>query len=147
MNALLLDVNVGWTVDLSVGSAALDARNQSMLDSLAAADKVIAAGLPEPGTWLHGLLAEMEQLLKAEEVKLGTIGYPELVFHRQLHDRARRMMQSARVALDKATDPAQVEVVVRARSAELSVWFMRHIQDADKLFFPYIDARYLQPTS
>ena len=147
MNALLSDMNVGWTADLSVGSITLDACNQSMLDSLAAADKVIAAGLPEPGTGLHGLLAEMEQLLKAEEVKLGTIGYPELVFHRQLHDRARRMMQSARVALDKATYPAQVEAVVRARSAELSVWFMRHIQDADKLFFPYIDARYLQSTS
>ena len=144
MNARPLNVNVGWTADLSVGSVTLDARNESMLDSLAAADKVIAAGLPEPAAWLHGLFAEMEQLLKAEEGELGTVGYPELVFHRQLHGRVRRMMQSARVALDKAAGPGQVEAVVRARSAELSVWFMRHIQDADKLFFPYIDARYLQ---
>ena len=147
MNALLLDINVGWTVDLSVGSAALDARNQSMLDQLAGAERIVDAGVPEPGAWLHGLVAEMEALLKAEETQLAAVGYPELVFHRQLHDRARRMMQSARVALDKAAGTAQVEAVVRARSAELAVWFMRHIQDADKLFFPYIDARYLQSTS
>ena len=147
MNPLLLDVNVGWTGDLSVGSAALDGRNQSVLDQLAGAGQIIATECPEPGAWLHGVFAEMEQLLKVEEAVLGTIGYPELVFHRQLHDRARRMMQSARVAIDKAASPAQVEAVVRARSTELAVWFMRHIQDADKLFFPYVDARYLQPAS
>ena len=144
MNALLLEVNIGWTADLSVGNAALDARNQAMLDSLAAAPQVIAAGTLDPATWLHALFADMEYLLKAEEAELAAIGYPELIFHRQLHDRARRMMQSARVALDKAPDALQVEAVVQARSAELAVWFMRHIQDADKLFFPYIDVRYRQ---
>ena len=117
MNALLLDVNIGWTVDLSVGSTMLDARNQSVLDQLARADRIIAAGTPEAGAWLHGVFAEMERLLKAEEAELGAIDYPELIFHRQLHDRARRMMQSARVALDKAANAAQVESVVRARSA------------------------------
>ena len=144
MNALLIDLNVGWSADLGVGNAALDARNRAMLDSLAAAPQVIAAGALDPATWLHALLADMEHLLKAEEAELAAIGYPELIFHRQLHDRARRLMQSARVALDKASDALQVAAVVQTRSAELAVWFMRHMQDADKLFFPYIDVRYRQ---
>ncbi len=147
MNALLSDINVGWTPDLSVGSTLLDARNRGLLDALAGVERVIATGLPEPDAWLRGLLVDLEALLDAEEAELAAIDYPELSFHRQLHDRARRLVGATRMALDKASGRAQVDAIVRVRSAELSVWLMRHVQDADKLFFPYIDMRYRQPES
>ena len=145
MNALLTDINVGWTPDLSVGSTLLDARNRSLLDALAGVERMIDAGLSDSASWLRRLLADLETLLDAEEAELAAIDYPELAFHRQLHERARRLVGASRAALDKASGKLQIDAIVRARSAELSVWLMRHVQDADKLFFPYIDMRYRQP--
>lgn len=147
MNAPLIDINVGWTPDLSVGSTLLDARNLALLDALSNIDRVIAAGVPEPGAWLRGLLVDLENLLAAEETELAAIDYPELAFHRLLHDHARGLIDATSMALEKADGRLQIEVIVRTRGAELSVWLMRHVQDADKLFFSYIDMRYRQPTS
>ena len=147
MNAPLVEVNVGWTPDLSVGSTLLDARNLALLDALSNIEYVIAAGVPEPGAWLRGLLLDLKYLLAAEEAELAAIDYPELAFHRLLHDHARGIIDATSMALDKADNWRQVEAIVRTRGTELSVWLMRHVQDADKLFFPYIDIRYRQPTS
>ena len=143
MKTLLRDVNVLWTPDLTVGSVSLDERNRAMFGRLAAAEETIGSATPSGlSGWLRATLDQLELLLQAEERELDAIGYPELDFHRRLHGRARTRIQSCRIQLDKAEDPAVLAQLTRDICAELAVWLMRHMQDADKLFFPYIDTRY-----
>ena len=143
MEAQLGDVNVLWTPDLAVGSGLLDAQNRAMFDQLAAVERVIAtASRPALAAWLLEVIDQMAWLLTAEEGELAQIGYPELAFHRQLHDHARARVQATRTQLDKSPDEAALVSLARETCSKLALWLMRHVQDADKLFFPYIDVRY-----
>jgi len=143
METQLRDVNVLWTPDLTVGSTLLDEHNREMFDQLGAVEEVIASASPEAlANWLVEVTDQLAWLLDAEEAELASIGYPELAFHRQLHDRVRSRIQVARTQLSKKPSPAMLTTLTRDTCAALSVWLMRHVQDADKLFFPYIDSRY-----
>ena len=126
-----------------MGSGSLDAQNRAMFEQLAATEQVIAAASrPALAAWLLEVIEQMAWLLTAEEGELAQIGYPELVFHRRLHDRARARIQATRTQLDKSPDEAALKLLARETCSQLAVWLMRHVQDADKLFFPYIDVRY-----
>ena len=148
---LLHDINVLWTRDLAVGSATMDARNRDMFARLsviggggASTALAIPAATAAPAALADSLLqalAQLEVLLDEEERELEAAGYPELVFHRQLHQRARARLAYARTQLSKAADASAAVALSRDTCAGLAVWLMRHVQDADKLFLPYIDAR------
>ena len=146
MTTLLQDLNVRWTADLSVGSLLLDEHNRRMFSRLAEADGVLDAAVggqeADLAGWLAATLDRLEVLLQEEERELAAAGYPELPFHRQLHGRARAKMQAARAHLDKRPGPLALDTLVRETCAELAIWLMRHVQDADKLFSPYVDARF-----
>ena len=118
-----------------------------MFEQLGEADGVLdaaASGVDhvDLAAWLSGTLDRLEVLLQEEERELAAVGYPELPFHRQLHGRARAKMQAMRSHLEKRPGPVLLELLVRESCAELAVWLMRHVQDADKLFAPYVDVRF-----
>lgn len=143
MEQQLRDVNVLWTPDLTVGSASLDEHNREMFEQLGTIEEVIASASPEAlAIWLTEVTDQLSWLLAAEEEELAGIGYPELAFHRQLHDRARARIEASRIQLAKKPDAFMLSTLARDTCAALSIWLMRHVQDADKLFFPYIDPRY-----
>ena len=143
MDELLHDANGLWTADLTVGSTALDQANCAMFSVLASAESRVAAATgPELAAWLSAVVDRFDGLLRAEEAELATIGYPELAFHRQLHDHARGCIQAARNRLARQPHAVMLEQLTRDTCTELAVWLLRHVQDADQLFFPYIDARF-----
>lgn len=132
-----------WTTDLSVGSAELDERNRQIFVKLAAVEMMITSGgtvaLP---AWLWTLFEQFEALLLEEERELALIDYPEAGFHITLHEHARQIIEKARAQLRRPDATETLPQQARAVCAALSMWLMRHVLDADKLFFPYIDARY-----
>jgi hemerythrin-like metal-binding protein len=143
MQNLTRDLSVLWTPDLTVGSATMDERNRAALVALSQVGAAIAGDTGiELRDWLLDVMDQIDYLLVAEEGELAEIGYPELSFHQQLHDRARSITRAARSQTGKASSKEARNEVARDACATLSVWLMRHIQDADKLFFPYIDIRY-----
>ncbi|MEB0135319.1 hypothetical protein QN362_08235 [Actimicrobium sp. CCC2.4] len=132
-----------WSPDLAVGSVALDRRNRDVFEQLAAAgsqiERLDAANLTR---WLRATYTQFETLLLEEEAELAEIAYPELDFHRKLHEQARAIIRTARLQLARPDSAELVAVLARDSCAALSFWLMRHVIDVDKLFFPYIDARY-----
>ena len=143
MEPILNEISVLWTADMAVGSLRLDQHNEHMFRELAAADAMAASMAPaELAAWLSAVFDRFDWLLQEEEKELVGAGYPELAFHRTLHARARARIQAARAQLAKSSDAGSLAVLAHNICVELSVWLMRHIQDADKLFFPYLDKRY-----
>jgi hemerythrin len=143
MDAEQKEISVLWTADMSVGCVLLDQHNGRMFDEFAQADAMAETLTPAAlAHWLTGVLNRFEVLLQEEEAELADADYPELVFHSTLHDRARAMLRAVRVQLDKSPEAMALAGLARESCVALSVWLMRHIQDADKLFLPYVDARY-----
>ena len=135
-----------WTPELSVGSVLLDQHNQAVLARCATVDSVLLTHQGQAlSIWMHGLLDQFDTLLSEEEGELAAIDYPELSYHCVLHARARNLITAARLRFATA-EPNNLAATAAARSActSLSVWLMRHILDADRLFLPYIDARFRQ---
>ncbi|MDY7572984.1 hemerythrin domain-containing protein [Actimicrobium sp. CCI2.3] len=132
-----------WSPDLAVGSIALDRRNRDVFETLAAASSRVAClDAADLKRWLRTTYTQFDTLLMEEEAELAEIAYPELVFHRKLHDQARSITRTARMQLARPDSADVVAVLARESCAALSFWLMRHVIDVDKLFFPYIDARY-----
>ena len=132
-----------WTHDMSVGSEMLDAQNRHIFNQLAVAERMVASDHAEiPTAWLLALFGQVDALLAVEEHELAAIDYPEMAFHHALHERGRSMLQNARIQLSRSNTAELVTAVARESCAALSLWLMRHVLEADKLFLPYIDARY-----
>ncbi len=132
-----------WSPDLGVGSIALDRRNRDVFEQLAAAgSRIECLGAADLTRWLRATYTQFETLLIEEEAELAEIAYPELAFHRQLHEQARRITRAARLQLARPDSADLVALLAHESCAALSFWLMRHVIDVDKLFFPYIDARY-----
>ncbi len=143
MDTFLNELSVLWTADMAVGCLRLDQHNEHMFRELAAADAMAASMAPAAlAAWLSAVFDRFDWLLQEEEKELAGAGYPELAFHCTLHARARARIQAARAQLAKSSDAESLAVLAHNSCVELSVWLMRHIQDADKLFFPYVDKRY-----
>jgi hemerythrin len=132
-----------WTTDLSVGCERLDHRNRALLDALASTENMIAAVSSDAlAAWMQARLDQFAQLLDDEENELTAADYPELVFHRLLHDAGRRIAVDIRTQLRHCVSDAALAKVVRTSVTSLSLWFMRHVLDADPFFSPYVDVRY-----
>ncbi len=132
-----------WSPDLGVGSVALDRRNREVFDQLATAgSRIDRLDAPDLTRWLRATYTQFDILLTEEEAELAEIAYPELVFHRKLHEQARSIIRAACLQLARADSVDLVAALARESCAALSFWLMRHVIDVDKLFFPYIDARY-----
>jgi hemerythrin len=132
-----------WSPDLGVGSIALDRRNREVFEQLAIVgsqiERLDTANLTR---WLRATYTQFDTLLMEEETELAEIAYPELAFHRTLHEQARSITRAARLQLARPDSADLIAVLARESCAALSFWLMRHVIDVDKLFFPYIDARY-----
>lgn len=132
-----------WSPDLAVGSVALDRRNRDMFAQLAAAcSRIEQLDAPDLARWLRAVYTQLETLLLEEEAELAEINYPELPFHRTLHEQARSIIRTARLQLSRSDSTDLVAALTRDSCTALSFWLMRHVIDVDKLFFPYIDTRY-----
>ena len=143
MEQPVTDVRILWSADLAVGSVLLDEHNRAMFRLLATAADVIAAATPdELAAWLLNTMDQLDALMAAEERELAIIGYPEHDCHRQLHDLARARMQASRQHLARISDAGALAQFTGDTCTGLAVWLMRHVQDADQLFFPYIDQRF-----
>jgi hemerythrin-like metal-binding protein len=143
MNAATHNVSVLWSNDLAVGSDALDTHNHDMFAQFAECEAMIASCTSvELVAWFHSVLNQLDALLLAEQEVLASIDYPELAFHCKIHTQATTRCMIARDQLAKTADETHIQQITRETCAALTVWLMRHVQDADKLFFPYIDARF-----
>ena len=143
MGQLLDNPSMLWTDDLTVGSPAIDARNRQLFTRLAGAETMIASSSSEHlEQWLVQMFDEFEATLAAEESELATIGYPELDFHRRMHERGLNIIRTSRMQIARSHNGTWVEAIARDTCSALSVWMMRHVIEADKLFVPYIDARF-----
>lgn len=132
-----------WTTDLSVGCDQLNDRNRALLDALATTENMIAsASNAALAAWMQARLDQFAQLLDAEEVELAAADYPELAFHRLLHDEGRRIAEHARTQLQHCASDVALMKLVRTSCTSLALWFVRHVLDADPFFSPYVDSRY-----
>ena len=92
-----INFDVNYTRDIGTPAnphtyPALDDHNRAMLGRLARAATIIETSGPALlSDWLTGSCDQLDSLLLAEEDELAAAGYPELAFHRRLHDRARAM--------------------------------------------------------
>ena len=143
MDSLDDDIDIVWTAELTVGSPALDGHNRDMLGRLARAATIIDASDPAYlADWLTECCEQLDALLLAEEDELAAVGYPELAFHRRLHDRARAITRDTRNQLARVATPAALQALARASCTAMGLWLPRHVVDADRLFFPYVDERF-----
>ena len=143
METVLHDIDMLWTLDLAVGCVAMDERNALMLDQLAGAEPVIAAGDDTAlAAWLAARYEQFDTLLREEERELASAGYPELAFHQRLHDRARAILADGRSQLQRADSSQALETLARESCLALALWLPRHVIDADRLFLPYVDQRF-----
>ena len=134
-----------WTNDLSVGCVALDECNRQMFGELARVEQQLTENsIEQLSRWLSTRLNQFELLLHSEEKLLAAADYPELTFHQQLHWQATEMIRHIRLQLAECTLHAALALLVQNSCSQLALWLMQHILDADKLFFPYVDARYLR---
>ncbi len=132
-----------WTTDLSVGCERLDHRNRALLDALATAENMITTASSDTlAAWLQARLDQFAQLLDDEEDELAAADYPELVFHRLLHDAGRRIALDIHTQLRHCTSHVALVKLLRSSATSLSLWFMRHVLDVDPFFAPYVDVRY-----
>lgn len=135
-----------WTSDLSVGCDRLDQRNHALLDDLAASEHMIMiANSDELVVWLQARLDQFAQLLDHEEAELAAADYPEQIFHRLLHDEGRRLADDIAAQLRRCDSKVVLARLVRTGCTSLSLWFVRHVLDADPFFAPYVDARFRGP--
>ena len=138
-------VDLVWTADLSVGCIPLDERNRAMFNVLASAEQRIArSDFEQLSHWLTTRFDQFETLLELEEALLAKADYPELLLHQQLHTQARDAIHSMQMQVKECSSQKTLVELVRKSCAHLSLWLMQHILDADKLFFPYIDSRYVR---
>ena len=143
MDTLHLLASLQWSTDLSVGCEALDKRNRSMLDVLSAREKIIATVTGQDlSGWLANTLDQFDDLLSAEETELAAVDYPELDFHRKLHDQGRTIAGNMRAQLRTCDSDTALILLTCAGCASIALWFVRHVQDADPFFYPYVDVRY-----
>lgn len=143
MSLLLNDASMLWTQDLTVGSQAIDARNRELFTRLAGAETMIASSSSEHlEHWMMQVCEEFEAVLSAEESELATIGYPEMDFHRRMHERGRNIARNSRAQMERSHNANWIETLTRDTCSALSVWMMRHVIEADKLFVPYMEARF-----
>lgn len=135
-----------WTTDLSVNCDQLNDHNRALLDVLATTENVIAAVSSEVlAAWMLARLDQFAQLLDEEEIELASADYPELAFHRLLHDEGRRIAAHAHTQLRHCASDAALTKLVRTSCTSLALWFVRHVLDADPFFAPYVDSRYRTP--
>ena len=128
---------------MSVGCERLDHRNRALLDALATTENMIATASGDTlAAWMQARLDQFAQLLDDEEDELAAADYPELVFHRLLHDAGRRIAVDIHTQLRHCASDAALAKVVRSSVNALSLWFMRHVLDVDPFFAPYVDVRY-----
>lgn len=143
MGTSIQDVDILWTADLTVGCPALDERNMQMLDQLSRAASVIAkSDDAQLVAWLFARYDQLDFLLLEEEYELAAAGYPELVFHQRLHDRARGVTRHARTQLQRVDTSAALAALASESCNTMALWLPRHIVDVDRLFFPYVDSRF-----
>lgn len=143
MAQLLNDASMLWTQDLTVGSQTIDARNRQLFMRLDGAETMIASSSSEHlEQWLTQMFDEFETTLAAEEDELVMIGYPELEFHRRMHEQGRNIVRTSRMQIARSHSATWVEAIARDTCSALSVWMMRHVIEADKMFVPYIGARF-----
>lgn len=132
-----------WTTELSVGCDCLNDRNRALLDELASTESIIAAaGSDALVTWMRDRLNQFAQLLDDEENELAAADYPELPFHRQLHDEGRRIAVHTLAQLERCASDAALTKLVRTSCTSLALWFVRHVLDVDTFFAPYVDSRF-----
>ena len=143
MDSLIQDMDVVWTADLTVGCPSLDERNARLLDQLSRIGSMIAAADCEQlSGWLTARYDQLDFLLQEEEHELAEADYPELAFHQRLHEHARAITRNARQQLQRITAPAELAALACESCDALALWLPRHIVDADRLFFPYVDIRF-----
>ncbi len=132
-----------WTTDLSVGCDRMNHRNRALLDELATTEKIIASASSDAlAEWMQARLDQFSQLLDDEEKELAAADYPELAFHRLLHDEGRRIAGHAATQLRYSASNEALPKLVQTSCTGLALWFVRHALDADQFFSPYVDSRF-----
>jgi hemerythrin len=134
-----METKVEWQPFYSVGDPELDEEHKRVLGIIDDLRTAI-----ETGNEQHGVKEVLDQLthytmthFEHEEKVLKACGYPRFEPHKVMHDEMRR-----RTLEFKATPDA---IAGRDLLQFVRNWWVRHIQNQDKAYAPYLDAVARQP--
>jgi hemerythrin len=125
---------VEWKPFYSVGDAALDGEHQRLLGIVDDLHAAIEAGHEQ--SRIQGSLNRLAEYTMThfdhEEQKLYACAYPDLDAHKIMHEEMRRRALEFQANPDMIADRDLLQFVKN--------WWVRHIQNQDKKYAPYLDA-------
>jgi hemerythrin len=130
---------VEWKPFYSVGDAALDCEHQRLLGIVD--DLYVAAQMGHDAARVQAVVERLVEYTMShfehEERAMWACGYPDFDAHKALHDEMRRR------SLDFHASP---EALVESELLQfVRSWWVRHIQNQDKKYAPYLNAVARQP--
>jgi hemerythrin len=134
-----MEARIGWKPFYSVGDAALDGEHKRLLGVIEELRVAVAAGDEQARVKdaLDRLTEYTMSHFEHEEQALRQCGYPQFEAHKKLHDamRERTLAFQADVASVSGNDLLNF----------MKSWWIRHIQNQDRAYAPYLDVLSRQP--
>lgn len=123
-----------WQPFYSVGDPELDEEHKRVLGIIEELREAIEAGNAQ--SHVQGILDQLVRYtmthFEHEEQVLKACGYPKLAPHEAMHDEMRRRTLAMKATPDAVAGRDLLEFV--------RGWWVRHIQNQDKSYSPYLDA-------
>jgi hemerythrin len=124
-----------WVQRYGVGHPSLDSCHHIFFQAVEQMDEVAAAG--NMGVALERmafLLMYCAMHFGEEEDILYCVKYPDLEYHRGIHERFRRRMLILHEELERNPSPG----TAAQTAIELRAWWLQHIQNEDMKFAPFL---------
>jgi hemerythrin len=125
---------VEWKPFYTVGDATLDDEHKRLLGMIDELHQVVRG--TDDQLRFNGVLEELADYtvvhFEHEELAMRQCGYPNFDAHKTMHDEMRRRAQEFRANVNSV----DAEELLRF----LKDWWVRHIQNQDKGYAPYLDA-------
>jgi hemerythrin-like metal-binding protein len=130
-----MTTHIAWKPFYSVGEPSLDAQHKQILGIVSALYAAMEQG--RDCAVMEGLLDRLCRYtnthFKHEEQIMRECDYPGFAQHKAMHERLRQRTADLRAHATLVTAPDLLRF--------LKEWWMKHIQDIDKNYAPYLAAR------
>ncbi len=128
-HADLMDMEIGWRDDYSIGVAEMDSHHQDLVAGIAQLAEQVGRGETRLGHLLTALAASVDAHFDAEEAQMLHHAYPFIKEHRVQHETFRRFISEMRQEIERA-EHDRLYLVFRIQ-LRLVDWLITHITKND----------------
>lgn len=128
-NELLIEKEVGWRKDYSIGIEEIDMRHREQLDCIAMLEDQVLTGDPAANTTLDNYAEHIALLNSSEENLMQRYDYPFITDHMKQHQAFDRAFADLRHEIDsQERDPRYLRFCIRMVMAD---WQINHMTKSD----------------